>query len=330
MENLMKTKLYEIIEVLGESPTLFICSSSYEDRCLSVAQNLNPGEVEQVIILENEDFLRFIEKNSLILKERFGAKARNISLRTDAPLQVADTLRKEVLPLIEKCSGLCLIDITTFTHEHLLILIKMIADLHIRAKIKLVYAGVEKYSFNTSLNEEWLSKGLVEARSILGFSGIMLPSRKLHLIVLVGFEYERAEKLIECYEPALLSLGQGNKEDAVNSEHYERNAVFHKRVKEFAEALSISMYSVQQFEFSCTNPVKSMNEILLQVEKFEDFNIALCPMNTKLSTIGAALAALKNERIQLVYAQPVEYNIAGYSTPGSTCTIFDLMSYMQV
>ena len=47
-------------------------------------------------------------------------------------------------------------------------------------------------------------------------------------------------------------------------------------------------------------------------------------MNTKLSTLGAALAAVERPEIQLCYARAIEYNESGYSTPSNQVTIFTM------
>ena len=44
-------------------------------------------------------------------------------------------------------------------------------------------------------------------------------------------------------------------------------------------------------------------------------NTVIAPMNNKISTVGAALAALKNPNIQISYAQADIYNVVGYSMP---------------
>ena len=59
------------------------------------------------------------------------------------------------------------------------------------------------------MGEKWLSKGVKEIRSVLGFPGEILPSRKNHLIVLTGYEYERAKTIIDILQPYSLALGFG-------------------------------------------------------------------------------------------------------------------------
>jgi hypothetical protein len=48
-------------------------------------------------------------------------------------------------------------------------------------------------------------------------------------------------------------------------------------------------------------------------------------LNNKISTIGAGLAAIENESIQLTYAKPAIYNVEGYSKANDDIYIFDLV-----
>jgi hypothetical protein len=320
----MKIELSKIAQALGGPPKIFICAASFESRCRAIADQLDPEQVEQVVLLGNSDFATYIGENAELIKARFGAKTKSVALRTDDPIFVADNLKNDVLPLVANRTGLCLIDTTTFTHEQLLILMRLLAQLETSTDVKLAYVGAGEYSINTSPEERWLSKGVIDTRAVLGYPGIMLPSRKLHLVVLVGFEHERAEKVIEKYEPAIVSLGLGREHQSVKPEHYIINAEFHHRVERFAENLSASIAGVRRFEFSCIDPLQTMKDIASEANRFRSFNVAVCPMNTKPSTIGAALLALNDERFQLVYAQPGEYNVDGYSTAGDTCALFDL------
>lgn len=52
-------------------------------------------------------------------------------------------------------------------------------------------------------------------------------------------------------------------------------------------------------------------------------------MNTKVSTVATALAAITNESIKICYAEPVEYNQLGYSSPGDSLTIMNLSELLE-
>ena len=54
-------------------------------------------------------------------------------------------------------------------------------------------------------------------------------------------------------------------------------------------------------------------------------NALIAPMNTKISTVGAALLAMEDDTIQLCYATAHQYNEKGYSTPGQECYYFNVV-----
>ena len=312
-----------------ESTSLFVCVASFEDRCRIIAENLNP-EIESVFIFGNIDYAEYISANSQAIKARFQRDVRMISIRTDDPLTVADKLRDELVPAIKKSDGLCLIDVTTFTHEQLLILMRLLMDNCGGANIKFIYNHASSYSSNTEANNFWLSKGVSRIRAVLGYPGEMLPSKRSHLIVLAGYEYERAQKLITRLEPSLISLGLGRKEEHdLNRTEYERNKLLNDQLELFVEGLSASITSVIRFEFSTSNPLTAKDEILEQCNRYSAYNVCVAPMNTKLSTIGAGLAGASAHRIQLTYAQPITYNVQGYSLPSDVCTVFDFSPYLR-
>jgi hypothetical protein len=219
-------------------------------------------------------------------------------------------------------TGTVLLDITTFTHEHLLILMALIRSHGLSCKIQIGYIGAAEYSTNTDEESVWLSRGVQQVRSILGYPGGMAPSKRLHLIILVGFEVERARALIEIMEPSRLSLGIGAAEKSISARHYIRNERFSNRLKEFLGTQAQIQTEVDTFTFSCVDADEVRGAILMQAAKYTEFNTVICPMNTKISTIGVGLAALQDPRLQVVYAVVAEYNEAGYSTPGEEVRIF--------
>ena len=58
-----------------------------------------------------------------------------------------------------------------------------------------------------------------------------LTSRPYHLIILMGYEVERASTLISVYEPSRITIGYAKKIDSIDDKHYELNK------KRFAELL---------------------------------------------------------------------------------------------
>jgi len=295
---------------LASPPYILICSSSFEQRCLSFPVILDPSAISKALVCQNEDLLEVVGANTERLLATFGERATLVQLRTDNPLCGADNIQRV---LEQFSSGTCrnfLIDATTFTHEGLLILLSLLRrNGKVGDTALIVYNPAKRYA-------DWLSKGIGEIRSVLGYPGNPRPSRKCHLIVLTGYEVERAGMLIDAYEPAVVSLGLGGKKESVSEELYERNIQFHGRLRE-------KLKNVDEFAFSCVDANVTKRAIEEQILKFKDYNAVLAPMNTKISSVGAAMASFADESLQLCYAQAQHYNHAQYSVPSDDCIIFD-------
>ncbi len=247
--NDMKISLAYLHKHLDLPLDVFICSASFEDRCKSVAQQIDPSQVTRVLICEYQDFDSVDPEvaNAAWLRSHFADRGQRVILSTNQPLLTADNLSNALENLPKDQYLNMLIDISTFTHEALLILLKLLRQSDLSAKIKFVYTGAHEYSIGLQGNEKWLSKGIDSIRSVLGYPGDLAPSKKLHLIILAGFESERAEKLIEAYEPAVVSLGIGERASSISEDHHDLNSVFHQRVVDFCNKISAKSAGIRRF-----------------------------------------------------------------------------------
>lgn len=315
--SLERFELTELRSKLRMPIDLFICSASYESRCASVAEQLKPEDFRAVIVTENENHAEFYNNAKSRLMQHFGDIAVLASLDTRNPLATADGLTAALAKFSDSPDFSVLLDITTFTRESLLILLALLRLRFASAKVRLVYVSAAEYSLNETDEDKWLSKGIADVRSVLGFSGMMLPSRRLHLIVLVGFEYDRAAELIRAYEPSFVTIGYDEPSEPGAEKHRAAQKHNFDRVRAmFANA--------HEFRFGCYDPLKTKQAVAEQVARLPDTNVVVAPMNTKLSTVGAGLAAMENETVQICYAQAMVYNYLNYSSPGSMCYLFEL------
>jgi len=300
---------------------LFVCCASFEGRSRSIADAIDPQAVTTALVAENREKSRYVAKSAQYLRSRFGDRAVSVPISMNDPIVTADGLARALDSALERLPASCLVDITTFTHESLLILFKLLCErASTRLPVSLAYTCAEEYGYDHAPEQKWLSKGVREVRSILGYPGEVLPSRRTHLIVLVGYEYERASRLIEVFQPSALSIGHGLAGTATREKHQQANEHFHKLVK-----TSSSKYGkVSEFTFSCSDPIAAKTHIAGCIAGLSELNHVIAPMNTKLSTVGAALVVLENESVQLCYAQPVRYNTDDYSMPGDTCHLLSL------
>src|SRR5579859_6528425 len=206
----MQTFRHQLDELRGlfQSATdLFICSASFESRCRAIPDHLNRDVVRRAIIFENVRHKAMHGDHANYLLNLFQGRSELVMLDNMDPLQSADAMVDALHTRGSPAVARVLCDITTFTHESVLILFKIMALLFRNADVWYLYATAGDYSVGDPAPRKWLSKGVDEVRSVLGYPGEMEPSRRLHLIVLAGFEHERIAELIRRFEPSKISLG---------------------------------------------------------------------------------------------------------------------------
>jgi hypothetical protein len=252
-----------------------------------------------------------ISKNAELLERRFRNVDRiQVQLSDSNPILTEDSVIQSLAKVFGQGKRSVLVDITTFTREALLILLNRLRNFRTNInRVYLVYTSAREYSIGNPRAKMWLSQGVREVRSVLGFPGKMMPSQRSHLIVLLGFEADRASQLIERYEPSILSVGHSPESTSVCKEHHLANKYFYRK-------LMAVHPRVQEFVFSAKDPFAVQRNIEEQIAKFSGTNVVVAGLNTKISTVGVALAAFKNPAIQIAYAQADLYNYARYSEAG--------------
>lgn len=298
----------------------FITSASYEERCLKVADEINKINPTNSIICCNtaNDYNK---QNLTHLQDLFGASFSLLELHSNNPSINNDTLLIKILSIVEEKPKLIVVDITTFTHETLLILFRLLKlILPISTAVKFVYLEASDYSWNIEkVEDKWLSKGIGEIRSIIGYPGLFNPSKGTHLIILVGFESDRTIKLIEKYDSTIVSLGLGVK----NTQNPNNKSIMEIARRKHKELVN-QFPHVQVFDFCLESPEGTKEAIEKQIALHPNTNAIIAPMNNKVSTIGAGVLGIDKFEIQLCYVKANQYNTGFYSKAGTDCCIFDL------
>jgi hypothetical protein len=322
---LTRARLESLPKILTGPIDLFICSASYEDRCLGVARAIVSSDLGGALVAENMNHADSHRGHGDALRTLVGKAVSNTdlclsaSLTTDKPLETADELWNK----LQTFSGArrIVIDITTFTHEALLILCRILSLGWPNANLTFVYTGAAEYSVGDSQDSKWLSRGIRRVRSVLGYPGELVPSRKTHLILLAGIEHDRATELVRWYEPSVISLGFGQPDPTSDAgkENVHRAGfdIYHKRFS----LLRAFFAEANDFCFDPFSVSSTFEAISIQAAKHSHANVVIAPMNTKLSTLGAAIFALSNMRVQLCYAQALLYNSRGYSRTSEFCYV---------
>lgn len=315
---IQRLKLVELNDAINFNIDLFVCCSSFESRCLSIAENIDSEKITRALICENEDFHFYATNNTKKLLSIFNEKGNIVKLNTKNPIMVVNNLWEQIKNYVELKEQTILIDSTTFTHEELLILFRIIDKLtNLNNRVIFLYSTAKEYSVGDSQEDKWLSRGIQNVRSVLGFPGQLLPSKHTHLIVLVGFEATRAAKIIDSYDNATVSIGFVPENQATLKLHYKANLLFF-------DYLAMAYPKLNKFEFSGIDPEQTKTDLLNQIALFSDHNTVIVPMNTKLSTIGVGMLASEINQIQLCYAPAKIYNYKNYSIPNDDLYLYQL------
>lgn len=299
---------------------IFICCASFEKRCTSILKHTKKGnyranigiiyynaELEEDIscnvqLTKNMDVLS--NKLDIFCKEKVILKGShtNDKLLLENLIKIVNVVleqHKNHKKLKSSSKFSITIDISTFNRDILITLLFLIKSSLIDININVLYTTADKFSKNLSFCYN-------NVKNIMGFPGILRSDRLSSLIILSGFEGERARKLIETHDVKEVYLGIGN--PATSDDMIKRN--WDEQITNFRFTKQI----IEPFDFA-SDSINDCYNILLKKIKYlkKDRNIILAPMNSKLSTISIFLLGLKYPEVQLTYCLPCKYCTKNYS-----------------
>lgn len=310
-------KIVDLPGVLQKNYDIFITSASFEERSLSIVRTINSKiNFSHKFVIAELSSREYIEDNLNKFTQEFGFTIIDVD-KLDQLKTVDNFLKIMGRVLIDNPYANFLLDITSFTRQNLLLLLRLLRNNLSKKynKVECIYALAADYAIGLPEDEKWLSKGVLQVQSVFGYAGTMVPSKPYHLIIMMGYEVERAASLIDAYEPSKVTIGFASKNSSLSSSYFELN-------KKRYESL-LNMYPfAEHFEFSCSN-FNCIDTILEQSHKYPEHNVVISPMNNKISTLCLAISSFINTGIQIAIAVPILYNYKGYSSPGDNCIIVD-------
>lgn len=305
---------------------VFICFSSFEKRCLTISMALNKEYIRKAYIIRNIEASseRYNEENTKKLEDQF-KQSEIVGVNIQKAFSIAEAMASLVGKLVEENETKIIIDVSTFTHEALLILMRLIyVNKQSFNEIKCLYNGASNYSLGDEFPNMWLSKGCRDVRNVIGYPGKLESIRKNHLVVMTGFEIERATGLIELLAPDILTLGNGR--EPTENGHEQIMELFKKKYDNWKD--NFVGILTESFDFSCRDVEKTI-DVLQRITQNKADNYLIVPLNTKLSTIAVGIVALKNPEIQVCYAVPEIYNVKNYSIPSNNVTILNMKELFE-
>jgi hypothetical protein len=293
-------------------------SMSYESRSPIIRTSLRKSSV-RFMGFHNANHIYNSDALKKAQEEVGGLVA--VPLNSDAPLLSLDAMREAIsFHIAGTVPTSVVVDITCFTRESLAMLMMTLKHLlPAGCRIHCLYNMASSYgdSPNDREHHGWLTRGIVGFRSILGYRGRVRLIADTHLILLPGFEAERAHGIIDELQPNRLTIGQIELGESIRPEFAPVVGAMNQRLLNFYPDRNIT-----NFAFSSRDPIITKRGVLGCVVESE--NTVVACLNTKLAMMGVIMAALSNRNIQLVYAQPKQYNLKGLSVPGDEVIAFEV------
>lgn len=222
-------------------------------------------------------------------------KVNNVTL-VSHKLNFATPLKtwKTVIPAVEeiiKKQTTVTLDISTMPRE----VIWIICDLLNTKAVKVQYA----YHRPKEYAEDWLSRDPGTPRFVYKLSGVCKLGLPTTLVILSGFDVERAKQLVRFYEPEALIIGL---QVGSQYENLKRNRSKHK--DGFSRNKEIKWFDVDGFFLE-----KSMDALETCIgEIVNKSNVILTSLGPKISSLAILKYHLKHPQTSIAYAPSNEFN----------------------
>jgi hypothetical protein len=198
-----------------------------------------------------------------------------------------------------------IVDISCAPRGHLFALLNYLARCQIAnlQQVVLMYSLVARHSHS----EDDYSYGMQDVAVVPGYPGTV-RIRKDYLVILLGFEGNRAFSLYRRLDPSMTTVILGDTGSEFDREHY-----FSQASKNNASLIALPSVS------SCIMPSRDLYLFVSTFDSFldevtrtrgEEYNIYFSCLGTKLQTVGAFLVLQKYPSVQVVDALPTRRRIS--------------------
>jgi hypothetical protein len=189
-------------------------------------------------------------------------------------------------------------------------------------ELTFVYNVAAQYSGDDETHSKWISKGIREVRSVIGYPGGWSPGEPTTLIALPGFDSERMRRLVEDVEPDHLIVG-------IACPTGDRHPWSAEKNRKIAEQL-LTTRKGHTFDYPALDPLAVVDAVVREAHGISG-NVLLAPLNSKISTIAIAALARRQPDWQVCYAPALIYNpeYATSSDAFMVCTLSAMMHHVE-
>ena len=293
---------------------LFICCASFEERCISSASKMGADFKTRfaiIFVMEEPLYKKQLDNNLFKLQSELGKRTTEgifaISCQRENPTEGVTQLKN----IWERCKPhnpeepFITIDISGFTKIYLLELLHyLVIDLNLG--IPRILHTTQKYLPTK------LTQGVNQITTIPNFFGSPSLEKETVLVLLLGFEPERALALWKQFNPV--------KTIALISSPPRHGKLDYVKYAQENNSYLLSQPSVEAGNVPADNPYAVRNTLeAIYNNTRASFNMVIGPFGTKPQVVGVFLFCLEHPKVQVVYSFPVKYTKSYLQRkPGST------------
>lgn len=304
----------ERLEDVSDFDLLLFCGS-FEKRCCAFPRLIDYGDADVHVLLTrppapDSGYAGMMEGNLISTVVAKSDHWHQHLISPSRPLETFSTLS----PIFEsmQSSGTILVDITTMPRELLGIVISLLGSAPIHEnRVSFSYVPALSYDKNHPWESVWLSSGIKDIRAVIGFEGQSGPG-ETHLVLLNGFELERAKSIVTRIEPDSISLAHTAKSGSTHPKFAEVQAGVAGAIERYLDR-ELEYFDI--FPKSSSQTYESLSTHVEVLRQRGTANILLAPLNTKPTSLATFLVALEQPDIQVIYAEPQVYNRDHYAEP---------------
>lgn len=287
---------------------IFIISASPEERCKGLINLISPQyKCNTIYLLKYDHPDKRREENIQYMKKKLNniGKITEFQINEDKPLYLIEELIYSIKEVISDSDNPKInFDISTVIKWHLLLILKALGISNLAEKVRYLYTEPKDYI--TELFQP-LSFGIKKIFPIPFFSGNYDFSKHSLLILMLGYEGNRALALLEELDPSecLLLIPK---------------PAYHKEWEGRTEKMNrgiINIVGKSNLEYiDPRNPVLVYNKLksILSTSKYSKYNHIISPLGTKPQTLGLFLYLSDDpSNTILVYGAPLRHNNLFYS-----------------
>ena len=272
---------------------VLILFASWEERCcLGFDADLENSLPNEVVVPYYEGYA---EKTS-DCRQYVETQCRDKGIKCEfVPINAGDipnTWQKVVDRMREiDLSASVLLDVTTMPRE--IVWYCMWALDQPGRVVDYVYHSPEGYG------SDWLSRSPMRPRLVYKLSGLSSPDRKTALLLTVGFDAQRVQRVVDWLEPTVLLVGIQSSSD------FDRNdAAMDQYRADLEKSRGCSFFDLDVFseDHGFASIVDALDSVV------DDHNVMMTSLGPKISAVTLYQVKRKREKIGLIYTPAEEYN----------------------